>query len=178
MARCFPWADFGVNLGVTLSVVAAVMAVVMALAIAIKNQSIIDISVGPGLRRHRRRELRLSAGSGGDAARRAVVLALTAVWGLRLGGYIGRRNVGHGEDPRYTALMRHNRGNLIAFLVRKVYGLQGVLMWVVSIPVQAAMYEHAGLGVLGIVGVIVWAVGSAFEAVGDWQLTQVQGRPG
>jgi steroid 5-alpha reductase family enzyme len=68
--------------------------------------------------------------------------------------------------------MRHRQGNLVVFLVRKVYGLQGALMWLISIPVQAAMYEHAGLGVLGVAGIVVWAVGFGFESVGDWQLAR------
>ena len=173
----FPWGDFGVNLGVTAAAVVAVMAALMAVAIAIKNQSIINIVWGPGFVVIAAVSYGMSAGSGGDGARRLVVLVLTAVWGLRLGAYIGRRNLGHGEDPRYTSLMRHKQGNLIVFLVRKVYGLQGVLMWLVSIPVQVAMYEHAPLGALGVIGIVVWAVGLAFESVGDWQLTRFKADP-
>ncbi|HTR96239.1 MAG TPA: DUF1295 domain-containing protein, partial [Trebonia sp.] len=173
----FPWGDFGVNLGVTAAAVVAVMAALMAVAIAIRNQSIIDIVWGPGFVVIAAVSYGLSAGSGGDGARRLVVLLATAVWGLRLGVYIGRRNPGHGEDPRYTALMRHKQGNLIVFLVRKVHGLQGAAMWLVSIPVQAAMYEHAPLGVLGAIGIVVWAIGLAFESVGDWQLTRFKADP-
>ena len=173
----FPWGDFGVNLGVTAAAVVAVMAVLMAVAIAIRNQSIIDIVWGPGFVVIAAVSYGLSAGSGGDEARRLAVLIATAVWGLRLGVYIGRRNPGHGEDPRYTALMRHKQGNLIVFLVRKVHGLQGAAMWLVSIPVQAAMYEHAPLGVLGAIGIVVWAIGLAFESVGDWQLTRFKADP-
>jgi len=73
--------------------------------------------------------------------------------------------------------MRHRRGNLVVFLVRKVYGLQGALMWLVSVPVQAAMYEHAPLGALGVIGIVVWAVGLTFESVGDWQLTRFKADP-
>ena len=173
----FPWGDFAVNLGVTAAAVVAAMAALMAVAIAIRNQSIIDIAWGPGFVVIAAVSYGLSAGSGGDGARRLVVLLLTAVWGLRLGAYIGRRNLGHGEDPRYTALMRHRRGNLVVFLVRKVYGLQGALMWLVSVPVQAAMYEHAPLGALGVIGIVVWAVGLTFESVGDWQLTRFKADP-
>lgn len=81
--------------------------------------------------------------------RRLVVLALTVVWGMRLGLYIGFRNRGHGQDKRYTALLKHQQGPLIPFLIRKIYGLQGVLILVVSLPVQFAMYEFRALGVLG-----------------------------
>jgi len=173
----FPWGDFGVNLGATAAAVVAVMAALMAVATAIRNQSIIDIAWGPGFVVIAAVSYGLSAGAGGDSARRLVVLVLTAVWGLRLGAYIGRRNLGHGEDPRYTALMRHRQGNLAVFLVRKVYGLQGVLMWLVSAPVQAAMYEHAPLGVPGITGIVVWAAGLTFESVGDWQLARFKADP-
>lgn len=173
----FPWADFGVNLGLTAAAVVLVMAVLMTVATAIRNQSIIDVVWGPGFVVIAAVSYGLSAGSAGDGTRRLVVLALTAVWGLRLGLYIGRRNLGHGEDPRYTALMRHKQGNLVVFLVRKVYGPQGVLMWLVSVPVQASMYEHAPLGVLGALGIAVWAIGLAFEAVGDWQLARFKADP-
>jgi steroid 5-alpha reductase family enzyme len=43
--------------------------------------------------------MRPAAGSG-DASRRLLVLALTAVWGLRLGTHIYSRNAGQGEDKR------------------------------------------------------------------------------
>ena len=80
------------------------------------------------------------------------MLAATAVWGLRLGAYIGRRNLGHGEDPQVHRPHAAQAGQPGRFLVRKVYGLQGGLMWLVSIPVQAAMYEHAPLGAPGVIG--------------------------
>ena len=173
----FPWDDFCVNLGVTAAAVVAVMTALMAVATAIGNQSIVDIAWGPGFAVIAAVSYGLSAGSGGDTVRRLAVLAATAVWGLRLGAYIGRRNLGHGEDPRYTALLRRRRGNLVVFLVRKVYGLQGALMWLVSVPVQAAMYEHARLGSLGVAGLVVWAAGLTFESVGDWQLARFKADP-
>src|ERR1700753_2557253 len=42
----------------------------------------------------------------GDPTRRWLVLALVAIWGLRLSGYIYRRSLGHGEDPRYADMLR------------------------------------------------------------------------
>jgi steroid 5-alpha reductase family enzyme len=75
-----------------------------------------------------------------------LVLVLTAIWGLRLGAHIYSRNRGQGEDKRYASLLRRNRGNLAAFVLRYVYWMQGRVMWFVSLPVQAAMYEHARVG--------------------------------
>ena len=85
----------------------------------------------------------LSAGDG-DTGRRVLVLLLTAVWGLRLGAHLYLRNAGQGEDKRYAALLRRNQGNLAAFVLRYIYWAQGRVMWFVSLPLQVAMYEHAG----------------------------------
>ncbi|TQM62230.1 DUF1295 domain-containing protein [Humibacillus xanthopallidus] len=173
----FPWAAVGLNILLSIIAVAALMAVVMGVSIRAKNHSLIDIFWGPAFVVVAVVSYLASAGSVGDSTRRLVVLVLTAVWGLRLGLHIGRRNRGHGEDPRYTALMRHQTGSLVGYLVRKVYGLQGLLVVVVSLPVQVAMYESAPLGLLGGVGIAVWLVGFVFEAVGDQQLTRFKADP-
>ena len=90
---------------------------------------------------------------------------------------IGFRNRGHGQDKRYAALLKHQQGPLVPFLIRKIYGLQGVLILVVSLPVQFAMYEFRSLGVLGAIGIAVWTVGFVFESVGDYQLSRFKADP-
>jgi steroid 5-alpha reductase family enzyme len=119
----------------------------------------------------------LSAGGEGDDGRRLLVLVLVLVWGLRLGTYIARRNLGHGEDKRYTALMRRRTGNPVWWLVRRIYGMQATYLFVISIPVQLAMYESRALGWLDWLAVAVWAVGFLFEAVGDGQLSRFKADP-
>ncbi|KAA1425169.1 DUF1295 domain-containing protein [Mumia zhuanghuii] len=173
----FPWGDLALNLIVSAAAVLVLMGAIMATAIAIKNQSIIDIFWGPGFVVVALVSYLVSASSSGDDTRRLVVLLLTAAWGLRLGIYIGNRNRGHGEDKRYTALMRHQTGSLVGYLIRKIYGLQGVLLFVVSLPVQVAMYESSSLGILGTLGILVWLVGFSFEAIGDWQLKRFKADP-
>ncbi len=118
----------------------------------------------------------LSAGSG-DPRRRVLVLVLIAVWGLRLGAHIYLRNRGQGEDKRYASLLRRNRGSLAAFVLRYIYWAQGRVMWLVSLPVQVAMYERASLDAVTWLGVVVWAVGFGFETVGDAQLRRFRADP-
>ena len=178
MNSAFPWGDLALNRVISIAATVVFIGVIMAIASAIKNHSIIDICWGPGFVVVAVVSYLASTGAGGDDTRRLVVLALTAVWGLRLGLYIGRRNLGHGQDPRYTRLLASRKGgSLVVFLVKQVYGLQGLLIVVVSLPVQFAMYQDASLGVLGWLGVAVWAVGFAFEAVGDWQLSRFKADP-
>jgi steroid 5-alpha reductase family enzyme len=172
-----PLDDLLANLGWSALAVVVLLAGVMALALRLRNQSIIDAVWGPGFVVVAAVSYLLSAGDGGDGTRRLVVLLLTAAWGLRLGLHVGIRNRGKGEDRRYTALMRKRTGPLVPFLVRKIYGFQGVVMWVVSLPVQVAMYQSTPLGLLGWFAVALWVVGFLFEAVGDWQLVRFKADP-
>ena len=101
-------------------------AAVMALSIRVDNQSLVDIFWGPGFVLVAVVSFVASRHAGGDEARRLVVLALTAIWGLRLGLHIGVRNIGHGQDPRYTAIMSHRSGSLAGYVARKIYGASQV----------------------------------------------------
>lgn len=178
MSSDFPWGDLALNLGGSVVAVIVFVGAIMATANAIKNHSIIDIFWGPGFVLVAVVSFLMSSGDGGDDPRRTVVLALTAIWGLRLGLHIGRRNIGHGEDPRYTRLLASREGgSLVVFLVQQIYGLQAVLIVAVSLPVQVAMYESEPLGVIGGIGIALWVVGFVFEAVGDWQLTRFKADP-
>lgn len=107
----------------------------------------------------------------GDGGRRLLLLALTLLWGIRLAVRIGRRGAGKGEDPRYEQMLR-DRGTLQTLAL--VYGLQGVLVLLVSAPILVGSFERDGLGLLALLGALVWTVGLVFEAVGDWQLDRYQ----
>ena len=84
-----PWAAFGVNLVLSAVVVAAYFAVIMAAAMRVRKHAIVDVFWGPGFALVAVISYLASAHSGGDAVRRATVLALTAIWGLRLAVHIG-----------------------------------------------------------------------------------------
>lgn len=167
-----PWGAFAANLAVCAFAVAAYFAVIMAVAIRLDRHAIVDIGWGPGFVLVALISYLASADHGGDATRRAVVLALTAIWGLRLAVHIGVRNAGHGEDKRYTAILNKKTGSLIGYVARTIYGPQAVILFIVSLPVQLAMYESARVGVLGAAGIAVWCIGFFFEAVGDAQLAR------
>jgi steroid 5-alpha reductase family enzyme len=107
--------------------------------------------------------------------RSLLVAVLVTVWGIRLAGYLAWRNLGKGEDFRYQAMRRRygRRFGLISLVV--VFGLQGALMWTVSLPVQAA--SGGRLSVVDGIGVALWLVGMVFETVGDLQLARFKKDP-
>ncbi|MGI5505701.1 DUF1295 domain-containing protein [Lentzea sp. CA-135723] len=158
---------------ITLLVVLVLLSGLFLYADARKRYDLIDSVWGPGFAVIAVVTLLLADG---DLTRQLVVTALTVVWGVRLGVHIHSRNRGKDEDPRYQDILRRAKGNPRLRMYR-VYLLQAVLMWIVSLPVQVAQQLDAPFGVLDVLGVVLWVVGFTFEAVGDWQLAQFRADP-
>lgn len=105
--------------------------------------------------------------------RMVLVLAMVTIWGGRLAWHIYRRSRGHGEDPRYEELMSSGPGGI----VRKVLLPQGLAIWFVSLPVQVTSVSGGYVAWVLWLGVVVWVVGLAFEAIGDAQLAAYKRDP-
>jgi steroid 5-alpha reductase family enzyme len=105
-----------------------------------------------------------------DVVQRTVLLLLTALWGVRLSFHLAMRSRGEGEDPRYAAIMRRAKGSEVLYGLVVVYGLQAILMLFVSLPVTVGMHAGSPLGILQVLGILVWLVGFGFETIGDAQL--------
>jgi steroid 5-alpha reductase family enzyme len=103
-----------------------------------------------------------------------LLVALVAVWGLRLSWHIWRRSRGHGEDPRYAAMIGDGGWGTI---LRKVFLVQWLAVALVSLPLQAAAAYDVRWAWLVPVGVLVWLVGLVFESVGDAQLAAYKRHP-
>ena len=106
----------------------------------------------------------------GDVVRRALLLILPLLWGLRLALHIGRRSRGRPEDPRYAGMMDRAKGNRQLYALRSIYLLQGVLALVIASPIMLGAFEPAPVGATAWIGVAIWLVGVLFETVGDAQL--------
>ncbi len=109
--------------------------------------------------------------------RQSLLLILVTVWGLRLSAYLAWRNIGSGEDFRYQAMRRRAGSRFPLISLFTVFGLQGILMWVVSLPVQVGMQIDRSLGILAGVGTVLCAIGVFFETVGDLQLARFKKDP-
>jgi steroid 5-alpha reductase family enzyme len=114
----------------------------------------------------------------GDPARQWLLVAMVSVWGLRLAGYLWWRNHGAGEDFRYRAMRKRWGARFPLISLVTVFALQGVLMWVVSLPVQLGQADATPeLGFVAAFGVLVYLVGLGFEVVGDAQLARFKADP-
>jgi steroid 5-alpha reductase family enzyme len=101
-----------------------------------------------------------------------LVLLLVTIWALRLALYITWRNRGQGEDRRYQQIRQHNEPGFVYKSLYIVFGLQGALAWIISLPLLAAVAGEHRLGWLDALGAALWAFGFAFEAIGDTQLAR------
>jgi steroid 5-alpha reductase family enzyme len=154
----------------------AVMLVLWLVSLARRDVSIVDIWWGPGFAWLAAIAFSRAAAPG---PRGTLLLALVAIWGLRLGGYLLWRNWGHGEDARYARMRRHHGERFRWISLATVFGLQALLQWFVSLPLQLAQLVPSArpLGALDAFGVALVATGLFFEAVGDAQLARFKADP-
>lgn len=117
--------------------------------------------------------------TGGGTDRRQLLLVITAIWGARLATYLFLRWRREGPDGRYVAMLKKAPGNVHLASLKKVFLLQGPMLWVVSLPVQLGQIEAEplSLGILAWCGALLAAVGIFFETVGDHQMAAFKSNP-
>jgi steroid 5-alpha reductase family enzyme len=154
----------------------AIMVVIWLVSLALRNASIVDILWGSGF---------VVAGwlyfalTDTTTTRKWLAAGLVTVWGLRLTIHLFVRNHGKGEDYRYRAMRERHGPSFwwVSFLT--VYLLQGVIMWIVGLPLWVAMRDEVPVGLTWLdgLGLVVFLAGLVFETVGDWQLTRFKADP-
>ncbi len=155
--------------------IVALMLVTWVVSLVLRNASIVDIVWGLGFV-ITAWVVRLTVD--GNDARQWLLTAMATIWGLRLSIYLFVRNHGNGEDFRYQAMRRKYGERFGVISLVTVFLLQGVIMWTVSLPLQLGQVRSTpGVGVLAIIGVVVWLVGLAFESIGDAQLAAFKRDP-
>jgi steroid 5-alpha reductase family enzyme len=100
-----------------------------------------------------------------------LVSCLVSIWGLRLAWHVHSRNKNKPEDYRYQ-IWRREWGKW--FYIRsyfQVFLLQGFFLFLISLPVLIINKSvGSDIGLIAIIGLLIWLVGFFFESVGDAQL--------
>ena len=171
-------------LGMSSAALLACLIPLWLVSLKIKNASIIDIFWGMGFVVV---SLVCFFLAWGGTPYQKLLIALPVIWGLRLSIYLARRNLGHGQDPRYTAMQKRAAKKGIseaAWHKRAFFSIflgQGFLILLVSAPIWIGMawsyfvghnnvITETKIGYLAVFGTLIWFIGFLFEAVGDWQL--------
>ena len=80
--------------------------------------------------------------------RTLLVCVLVAIWAIRLSLHITVRNHGQPEDRRYQAIRANNQPHFEFKSLYIVFLFQGLLAWVICLPVVAAVSGEAPPGPL------------------------------
>ncbi|MDQ6835619.1 MAG: DUF1295 domain-containing protein [Actinomycetota bacterium] len=156
--------------------VAVLMLVLWLASIALKDVSIVDPVWGPAFVLV---ALTAALTGPGDPGRRWLLLGLTALWGLRLGVHLVRRKRHDpGEDRRYAAMRERRGASFVLWSLVAIFALQGLLVLIVSLPVQVGGERPSALTAAIVPGLILFFVGLGFEAVGDEQLRRFKAQAG
>jgi steroid 5-alpha reductase family enzyme len=158
-------------------VILGLMTLLWLVSLVLKNSSIVDVFWGTGFVITNWVYFALTPD--GFPARKWLIGILITIWGLRLSAYILWRNWGKPEDYRYQAFRKEAGSNWWWQSFLRVFLLQGVLMLIISAPLLAAQRGAAPAHwtLFDGLGVIVWAIGFFFEAVGDFQLARFKANP-
>ena len=180
--------DIVVNFSHAAVAVFGLLTLLWAISVAVKDASLIDIFWGFGF---------LVVGAvclylaNPKTPYLILLAALPIIWGARLTLYLGKRNLGHGEDKRYVNMRRRAKKNKgmreMPWRLRSLFTIyfgQGLLIMIVSAPVWVAMatghfqindgivsnFAKTTIGAVSVLGAILWLIGFLFEAIGDAQL--------
>jgi len=160
-----------------LLVIMSMMTFLWVISVFLKNVSIVDCFWGIGFVLA---AISYYLNTQGHFTRKELVVGLVIIWGLRLSIYLGWRNWGKAEDYRYQQFRKdYGAERYWWFSFFQVFLLQGVLSWLVSAPLLAAMYymPSTSLNYIDYVAIGVWTVGFIFEAGGDYQLARFKNNP-
>lgn len=137
-------------------------------SLPLRNASIVDMWWGPAFVL----AWAVYASAHGQPTPRTIALGLlVGAWALRLAWHIGRRNVGHGEDPRYVVWRTQYGASWWWFSWVKVFFLQATVAWIVSWPIGAAMRAAPPFPTLwDVASLAVALTGLTIEATADAQL--------
>ncbi len=160
-------------------VVHAYMTVAFLLAVPLRRNDVADVAWGLGFALVAWWGVWMQAPLS-SGVRMWLLAVLTSVWGMRLAVHIARRNFRRGstEDPRYAAWRLEWGRNWVIRTYLQVFLLQGVLLWVVALPLQVvASAPGTPLGWLDLLGSAMVLGGLALEWTGDAHLARWLAEP-
>jgi steroid 5-alpha reductase family enzyme len=111
------------------------------------------------------------------AARLIIVLACVSIWALRLFIYLTKRNWGPHEDSRYVKIRQNNEPHFWLKSIVIIFAFQGLLAWIISISLYAAVAAIAPLNWLDYLALALFAFGFIWETLADMQLSRFKANP-
>ena len=104
--------------------------------------------------------------------RSGVVIAIAAVWGMRLAWHLERRRRASGGDRRYREMLEPFGDQWRRHMYSRVFLTQGVVLVVVTLPLLATMADarRDRIDVWLVIGALLAVAGLLLESIADRQL--------
>lgn len=115
--------------------------------------------------------------SADSETRSLLILGFVTIWALRLSLHLAVRNWNQPEDRRYQEIRANNQPGFGYKSLYIIFGLQGVLAWIISIPLLFAFSQAAYFHWIDYLAMALWLFGFYFEAVSDYQLYRFKKDP-
>lgn len=107
-----------------------------------------------------------------------VLLAIIALWSLRLSLYLSIRNIGHSEDFRYQQMRKAwgAKSDINAYF--KIFLFQPLLSFIISLPFIMAFQKDSLPSIIELaVGFFIFLTGLIFESWADYSLFKFKKNP-
>lgn len=157
------------------AIAAVIMAILWAIQLCTQNAGIVDVAwafmtplVGVGL---------ILFDTVEDNARQYIIVALSVLWGFRLGSFLYGRVMHEVEDGRYRH-MRNSSGKHAALVMFIFFQVQATWTLLFAMPFWAAAQNTGpGITALDLLGILIWTVSIAGELISDHQLARFRKDP-
>lgn len=101
-----------------------------------------------------------------------IAVSMVLLWAIRIGSFLLYRVIKIGKDARFDEM----RSSFVKF--GQFWILQGVSVWVLMIPFVLALSTGGGtLGVVALIGVVVFLLGLCIETIADFQKMRFNNNP-
>lgn len=164
-------------LAASLGAVMALFAVLWLVSLRLRDVGVVDIIWGPGFALIAWLEWLWATPSHVGAT---LLLVAVTLWAARLGAHLyARHRLSGREDARYAAMRAADPDAFPRRSFLKVFVLQAVILWALALPIHLAMLGSAPgpAGVLAMLGLALFAIGFALEAVADFALLSFRRDP-
>jgi len=112
------------------------------------------------------------------SGRSVLIAGLITLWSSRLTSHLAKRTLTKSEDPRYVELAKKWQGSKWVRAYFSIFLLQGLLVWVISLPTVFAVSKQAVKPDLVMtLAIVLWAIGFAIESLADRQLANFLSQP-
>jgi steroid 5-alpha reductase family enzyme len=105
--------------------------------------------------------------------RSMLLMVLILIWAIRLGGYLFLRVLKTGEDKRFEELKQSGPRFFVTWTIQGLWVSFTIAAALAAITIE----QRTDFGILGIIGLVIWVIGFAFEAIADYQKSKFRSRP-